>query len=149
MALNLENLTNENLQAIGNKSEFETLIHSGLIQSIKPISNKLFVNIKLEKNLFLKEIKMRDAVRFQLCNVLFGVSMNWTRREIHKQVLSSSLYLSISKSDIIITMYHTTTTPHHHKLFEFLRVDLYSRLIHHWNGQLKPYSFPLTKNRIN
>ena len=100
MALNLENLTNENLEAIGNKSEFETLINSGLIRSIKPISNKLFVNLKLEKKLFLKEIKMRDAVKFQLCNILFAVSMNWTRREIHKQVLKITLFwLSFSDSE--------------------------------------------------
>ena len=27
--------------------------------------------------------------------------------------------------------------------------DLYSSVIHHWNRQLKPYSFPLRKNRVN
>ena len=27
--------------------------------------------------------------------------------------------------------------------------DLYSSVIHHWNRQLKPYSYPLRKNRVN
>ena len=27
--------------------------------------------------------------------------------------------------------------------------DLYSSVICHWNCQLKPYSFPLRKNRVN
>ena len=27
--------------------------------------------------------------------------------------------------------------------------DLYSSMIHHWNHQLKPYLFPLQKNRVN
>ena len=64
-----------------------------------------------------------------------------------------SLNLSLSlrdrdRADTIITLYHTT--PHHHsKLFKYLRVDLYSSVIHHWNRQLKPYSFPLRKNRVN
>ena len=64
-----------------------------------------------------------------------------------------SLNLTLSlrdrdRADTIITLYHTTT-PHHQKLFKYLRVDLYSSVIHHWNRQLKPYSFPLRKNRVN
>ena len=45
-------------------------------------------------------------------------------------------------ADTIITLYHW-------KLFKDLRVDLYSSVIHHWNRQLNPYSFPLRKNRVN
>ena len=30
-----------------------------------------------------------------------------------------------------------------------INTDLYSNVIHHWNRQLKPYSFPLRKNRVN
>ena len=69
--------------------------------------------------------------------------------------ISQSLNLSLSlrdrdRADTTITLYHTTTPPpHHHKLFKYLRVDLYSSVIHHWNRQLKPYSFPLRKNRVN
>merc|ERR1712175_45902 len=70
--------------------------------------------------------------------------------------LSLSLNLSLSlrdrdRADTIITLYHTTPPPphHHQKLFKYLRVDLYSSVIHHWNRQLKPYSFPLRKNRVN
>ena len=61
----------------------------------------------------------------------------------------SSLNLSLSlrdRADTIITFH---PPPHHHKLFKDLRVDLYSSVIHHWNRQLKPYSFPLRKNRVN
>ena len=57
--------------------------------------------------------------------------------------ISQSLNLSLSlrdrdRADTIITLYHTTTTPHHQKLFKYLRVDLYSSVIHHLNRQLKP-----------
>ena len=34
-------------------------------------------------------------------------------------------------------------------LFKCLIGDLYSSLINHWNRQLKPYLFPLRKNRVN
>ena len=73
-----------------------------------------------------------------------------------KLFLSSSISLfslSLSRSlrereraDTIITLYYHTI---HRKLFKDLRVDLYSSVIHHWNCQLKPYSFPLRKNRVN
>merc|ERR1711872_248071 len=67
------------------------------------------------------------------------------------QALSISLSLNLSlslrdrdRADTIITFHHTT--PHHQHLFIG---DLYSSVIHHWNRQLKPYSFPLRKNRVN
>ena len=64
--------------------------------------------------------------------------------------ISQSLNLSLSlrdrdRADTIITLYHTT--PHHHQ--HLFIGDLYSSVIHHWNRQLKPYSFPLRKNRVN
>ena len=62
--------------------------------------------------------------------------------------ISQSLNLSLSlrdRADTIITLYHTT--PHHHQ--HLFIGDLYSSVIHHWNRQLKPYSFPLRKNRLN
>ena len=34
-------------------------------------------------------------------------------------------------------------------IFKCLRGDLYSSKIHHWNRQLKPYWYPLRKNRVN
>ena len=34
-------------------------------------------------------------------------------------------------------------------IFKSLRGDLYSSMIHHWNRQLKPYWFPVRKNRVN
>ena len=81
---------------------------------------------------------------------------------IVKLSLSISLYLSFNlsiclyclslrdrdRADTITTLYHHTT-PHHHKLLKCLLGDLYSSVIHHWNRQLKPYSFPLRKNRVN
>ena len=71
------------------------------------------------------------------------------------QAHSISLSLSISQSlslrdrdraDILITLYHHTT---HQKLFKCLIGDLYTSVIHHWNHQLKPYWFPLRKNKVN
>ena len=65
--------------------------------------------------------------------------------------LSQSLNLSLSlrdRADTIITLYHTTPPILHHKLFKCLLGDLYSSVIHHWNHQLKPYSFPPRKNRV-
>ena len=62
----------------------------------------------------------------------------------------SSLNLSLSlrdRADTIITFHPPTTTPR--KLFKCLIGDLYSSAIHHWNRQLKPYSFSLRKNRVN
>ena len=34
-------------------------------------------------------------------------------------------------------------------IFKCLRGDLYSSMIHYWNCQLKPYWFPVRKNRLN
>ena len=71
---------------------------------------------------------------------------------IYCQALSISQSLNLSlflrdrdRADTIITLYHTTPP----ETFKYLRVDLYSSVIHHWNRQLKPYSFPLRKNRVN
>ena len=62
-------------------------------------------------------------------------------------ILYLSLNLSLSlrdrdRADTVITF-----QPHHphHTTENLLRVDLYSSVIHHWNRQLKPYSFPLKK----
>ena len=35
------------------------------------------------------------------------------------------------------------------KKLGFETATLYSSVIHNWNCQLKPYSFPLRKNRVN
>ena len=68
-------------------------------------------------------------------------------RNIVKLTLSLSIYLSIShylsKIEIELTLYfynhnHSATPPLHRKLFK-----------HNWNCQLKPYSFPLRKSRVN
>ena len=72
-----------------------------------------------------------------------------------KLSLSISIYLNLSlslrdtnRADTKITLPHHTTLLHQ-KLFKCLIGDLYSSVIHHWNRQLKPYSFPLRKNRVN
>ena len=66
--------------------------------------------------------------------------------------LSLSLNLPLSlrdrdRADTIITFH--PPPPHHHKLFKCLIDDCYSSVIHHWNCQLKPYSFPLRKDGVN
>ena len=61
-ALNLENLTDENLIAIKNESELNTLIETGLISDLKPIATKLFVNLKSTREGIEKFLK------FALCS---------------------------------------------------------------------------------
>ena len=100
---------------------------------------------------------------------MFWGNINWCRLS-SSLYLSSSLFISFSlyffslpislfislnlslslrdrdRADTIITFHHHH---HHRKLFKCLLGDLYSSVIHHWNRQLKPYSFPLRKNRVN
>ena len=63
--------------------------------------------------------------------------------------ISQSLNLSLSmrardRADTIITLYHTIHPPPQ----KTLRGDLYSSVIHHWNCQLKPNSFPLRNSWV-
>ena len=64
------------------------------------------------------------------------------------QALSISLSLNLSLSLRDRDRADTIITFHHHHQHPFIG-DLYSSVIYHWNCQLKFYSFPLRKNRVN
>ena len=95
-----------------------------------------------------REISSGSSLELIVYDTLHWSSSNKGQGNIVK--LSQSLNLSLSlrdrdRADTIITLYHTTPPILHHKLFKCLLGDLYSSVIHHWNHQLKPYSFPLRK----
>ena len=109
---------------------------------LRPMRKELIMgHLILEKTLQTTNMSVLFQEKF-CCQALLYLSLSLS--------LSFYLYLYLyllerEKADTIITLYH-----HHHcKLFKDLRGDLYSSVIHHWNRQLKPYSFPLRKNRVN
>ena len=92
---------------------------------------------------------------------LLTITMNETKQSpflsfpIYECVWIIALIVKLSLYSLSLreSWHYNHSVPHHppthSKLFKDLRVDLYSSVIHHWNRQLKPYWFPLRKNRVN
>ena len=82
----------------------------------------------------------------------------------HHRKLFKHLEMTYSQVWYIIRIVSSSPTHFHSEKIGLIRVtydppvsiwvnnyysDLYSSVIHHWNLQLKPYWFPLRKNRVN
>ena len=120
------------------------------------ISQELFTDVKMDENsnsIKIKSVTSCDGearvtnrknklfvfFEWNITLAFEGESFSYKYHFAFKQILSSSVYLSFIDRDIadtMITFHHTTI---HHKVFQYLRDDLYSSVIHHWNYQLKAY----------
>ena len=95
------------------------------------------------RTLYMLIILMYQVKR---CKSMLSSSLSISLKLCLSISLSPNLSLSLrdrDKVDTIITLAPLQQT------FEGLRGNLDSSVIYHWNHQLKPYLFPLRKNRVN
>ena len=99
-----------------------------------------------------------QTLDFHSCRQLHDIFSLWKTLETFCQALCplstmfsvyvnllfhSSLFMSLT---VDIDWHYNQFVPP--QTFKCLRGDLYLSVIHHWNRQLKPNSFPLRKNRV-